>query len=67
MTRGLPDETGPDAKALEEDHKQDQAAMALLSRNSKQVIATHSGHHIQLDEPELVIQTIRDVVTSIAK
>jgi pimeloyl-ACP methyl ester carboxylesterase len=67
MTRGLPDESGPDARSLEEEHKQDQAAMALLSRNSKQVIATHSGHHIQLDEPELVIQTIRGVVTSVSK
>jgi hypothetical protein len=67
MTRGLPDETGPNAKALEEDHKQDQAAMTLLSQNSKQVIATHSGHHIQLDEPELVVETIRGVMTSISK
>src|SRR5215471_14861042 len=67
MTRGLPDETGPDANTLEEEHKQDQAAMTLLSRNGKQVIATHSGHHIQIDEPELVIQTIRAVVTSISK
>lgn len=67
MTRGLPDETGPDAKTLEEAHKQDQVAMALLSRNGKQLIATHSGHHIQLDEPELVIQTIRGLVSSISK
>src|SRR5205814_6891481 len=31
-------------------------------RNGKPVVATRSGHHIQLDEPELVIQSIREVV-----
>jgi pimeloyl-ACP methyl ester carboxylesterase len=67
MTRGIPDETGPDAKTLEEDHQQDQASMVLFSRNGKQVVAAHSGHHIQLDEPKLVIQTVQDVIASIGK
>jgi pimeloyl-ACP methyl ester carboxylesterase len=67
MTRGIPDETGPDAKTLEEDHQQDQASMILLSRNGKQVIAAHGGHHVQLDEPEFVIQTVHDVIFSIRK
>jgi pimeloyl-ACP methyl ester carboxylesterase len=67
MTRGLPDETGPDAKTIEEDHRQDQESMVLLSRNGKQVIAAHSGHHIQLDEPEFVIQIVRDLIASIGK
>jgi pimeloyl-ACP methyl ester carboxylesterase len=49
------------------DHQKDQASMVRFSRNSKQVIAAHSGHHIQLDEPEFVIQTIHDVTASIAK
>jgi hypothetical protein len=67
MTRGIPDETGPDAKALEEDHQKDQASMALFSRSGRQVIAAHSGHHIQLDEPSFVIQTLQDVMASIGK
>jgi hypothetical protein len=67
MTRGISDETGPDAKTLEEDHQQDQASMVLFSRNGRQVIATHSGHHIQLDEPELVIQTVHELIASIVK
>ena len=67
MTRGISDETGPDARTLEEDHQQDQASMILPSRNGKQVIAAHSGHHILLDEPEFVIQTVHDVLFSIRK
>ena len=67
LTRGIPDEDGPDGKALEEDHRRDHAAVATMSRNGKLVIATRSGHHVQLDEPELVIKSIRDVLESISK
>jgi hypothetical protein len=35
---------------------------AELSRNSKVVIDPKSGHHIALDNPELVVDTIRHVV-----
>ena len=38
-----------------------------MSRNGKLVVATHSGHHIQIEEPELVIQAIRDVLTAVPK
>ena len=62
LTRGLPEENGPDAKALEAEHRRDHEAVAALSRRGKLVVATHSGHHVQLDEPELVIQAIRDVL-----
>ena len=34
-----------------------------LSTNSTQVIATRSGHAIQLDQPDLVITAIRQVLT----
>jgi len=67
LTRGIPDEDGPDGKALEEDHRRDHTAVATMSRNGKLVIATRSGHHVQLDEPELVIKSIRDVLESISK
>src|SRR5262249_18881103 len=33
-----------------------------LSRNGKLILTEKSGHHIQLDEPELVIGAIRQVV-----
>ena len=39
--------------------------LANLSKNSKVVIADKSGHHIQLDQPELVVGAIRQVVESV--
>ena len=42
-----------------------QAGLLDLSANSTQVIATHAGHHIQLDEPRLVIDAILGVVREV--
>lgn len=67
LTRGIPEEHGPDGKALEEEHRRNHAAVAKTSRQGKLIIATRSGHHIQMDEPELVIQSIRDVVDAAYK
>lgn len=67
ITRGRPDETGPDAAALEQEHKQNLAVIAGRSRRGRNIIATNSGHHVQLDEPELVISAIRDVITVVGK
>jgi pimeloyl-ACP methyl ester carboxylesterase len=64
LTRGLPDETGPDAPALEAEHRKEHIAMATLSRRGKLIVAEHSGHHIQLDEPQLVVTTIQQVVAA---
>ena len=64
ITRGLPDETGPDAVAMEAEHRKDHTAVAALSRRGKLVVATHSGHHVQLEEPELVVSAIREVVAA---
>jgi pimeloyl-ACP methyl ester carboxylesterase len=36
-------------------------ALARLSSSGRHVIAKRTGHWIQLDDPELVIATIRDV------
>jgi pimeloyl-ACP methyl ester carboxylesterase len=38
-----------------------------LSRNSKQIIAANSGHHIQLDEPEVVINAIQQVIDAVQR
>jgi pimeloyl-ACP methyl ester carboxylesterase len=67
LTRGISEENGPDGKALEEEHRQDHAAIATMSRNGKLIVATRSGHHVQLDEPELVINSIREVFTAARK
>jgi len=47
---------------LSEDHKRVQADLLMLSTNSKQIVTNKSGHHIQLDEPGLVIDAIQQVV-----
>ena len=62
LTRGISEENGADGKAFEEEHRRDHAGIAAMSRNGKLVVATHSGHHVQLDEPELVIQSIREAL-----
>jgi len=67
ITRGLPDEEGPDAPRLEAEHRSDQSAMAAMSRRGRQIIASRSGHHVPLDEPALVIATIQEVATSISR
>jgi len=36
--------------------------MARLSSKGKHFVASRAGHWLQLDEPELVIQVIREVV-----
>jgi len=67
LTCGIPEEEGPDGKALEAEHRRDHAAVAAMSRNGKLIIAEHSGHHVQLDEPELVIKAIRDTLAATRK
>src|SRR5262245_9098213 len=65
ITRGLSEKKeGPDGQAFDAEHRQDHAAMARLSRNGRLVVAEHSGHHVQLDEPDLVVKTIQEVVAA---
>ncbi|MDQ3696696.1 MAG: hypothetical protein M3373_01535 [Gemmatimonadota bacterium] len=47
---------------LEDDRRKSQAALARLSRNGKQIMTDNSGHHIQIEQPELVITAILDVL-----
>jgi pimeloyl-ACP methyl ester carboxylesterase len=39
--------------------------MSMLSSNSKHIITTKSGHEIHLEEPELVINAIKEVFRSV--
>ena len=55
---------GPHEQALEDDRRTSQTAMARLSRRGRQVISSGSGHHIQIEDPELVIQSVREVLTA---
>lgn len=68
LTRGL--STDPDLLGLSDEETRQgdvvwdelQAELTALSSNGKQVIAEESGHLVQVDQPELVIDAIRDVV-----
>ena len=63
LVRGIVEDMGPDNNAATEaDRRRDFAAVAALSRSGKQIVAEESGHHIHLDQPDLVIATIRDVL-----
>jgi pimeloyl-ACP methyl ester carboxylesterase len=64
LSRGLPEDASPAGKTGEEEHNQDQAGLVALSRTGKQVVAKRSGHHIPLDEPDLVVAAIRDVLAA---
>jgi pimeloyl-ACP methyl ester carboxylesterase len=59
LTRGIP---SPDPQE-ERDWQALQRNLASLSSNSVHIIATHSGHQIQLEQPELLIAAIKQVLT----
>ncbi len=42
-----------------------QNQLAAQSANSEHLVAPHSGHHIQLDEPDTVIAAIQRVVDAV--
>jgi len=50
------------AERIEQVWSELQRDLLNLSSRSAQVVATHAGHHIQLDEPHLVIRTIQDML-----
>jgi pimeloyl-ACP methyl ester carboxylesterase len=42
-----------------------QSELAALSSDGKQIIAEQSGHMIQLDQPDLVIDAIREMLDAL--
>lgn len=52
------------AAALEETFERLQREMAALSTNGRLVVAERSGHAVQLDRPDLIVDAIREVVTA---
>ncbi len=47
---------------INEDERAQQKRFLRLSRNARQTIAVHSGHFIQLERPDLVVDSIKDVL-----
>jgi hypothetical protein len=65
ITRGIIEDQGPDNNAATEaDRKRDFAGVAALSTNGKLIVAEHSGHHVHLEQPDLVVSTIRSVASA---
>ena len=46
-------------KRINEEKRRQKVELTNLSRNSKAIVAGQSGHHIQLDEPQLVTDAVR--------
>lgn len=62
IARGRPEEGDSDTAAVEQAHRQDLASIAARSRRGRLVVAAKSDHHVQLEEPAIVISAIRDVL-----
>jgi hypothetical protein len=41
------------------------ASIAVLSRASYQVVAERSGHYVQYDRPQIVVEAIRAIVEQV--
>ena len=67
LTRGIAGEDEQANKELLQDHDRLQIDLLSLSRNSKQIIAKQSGHYIQLEEPALVTDAIKEVVNAVRR
>ena len=67
LTRGIAGEDEQANRRLFEEHDRLQVDLLSLSTNSKQIIAKHSGHHVQLEEPALVIDAIKEVVNAVRR
>ncbi len=64
LSRGIPEDSTPARQATQAEHDRDQAGLVALSSAGKQVIARRSGHHVTIDEPELVVAAIREVAVA---
>jgi len=65
LTRGLPDEADPvwPSAELQRVETELQHDFLKLSPKSAHIFAKRSGHFIQSDEPELVVNVIKQVIT----
>ena len=60
-----PDGMQISADSLEHERLALQADLARLSRKGRLVVARHAGHNIHLDDPALVITSVRQVVDTV--
>jgi pimeloyl-ACP methyl ester carboxylesterase len=62
IVRGVVEETGPGALEREAARRTSFEVIVNTSRRGNLMVAEKSGHHVQLQQPDLVITTIRDVI-----
>lgn len=63
IERGIVEDMGPDNNAAsEEERRRAFAVLAAMSHNGKVIVATKSGHHVHLQQPELVIAAVREIL-----
>ena len=67
LTRAGTEREAAENPAGEHRRKRNQESLVTLSRVGKQVVALRSGHHIPVDEPDLVVTAIRDVLAAAGK
>lgn len=72
LSHGIPDMftgnlSSGEAEQAEQIWQQVQAALVGLSSQGKLLIAAKSGHKIHIDQPELVVDAIRQVVEAVRK
>lgn len=60
ITRGIAE--SDETAARTEERRRDHKTMASASRRGRWLIAEKSGHHVQIDQPDVVIAAIRDVI-----
>jgi pimeloyl-ACP methyl ester carboxylesterase len=63
LTRTEYDYPPSQREALVREHKDQQARLVALSAKGHQVIVPNSGHHIQIDSPGQVVDTVRRLVS----
>ena len=64
IARGMDDADGQDGKALGKEHREELTAISRLSSSGTLVVAERSHHHVQIEQPDLVIESIRVMMTS---
>lgn len=70
ITAGLHQEEPSSTVTVEERQSQreiNQLDLATLSSNARRMLALYSGHRVQLDEPDLVAEAIRQVVDAVRR
>jgi pimeloyl-ACP methyl ester carboxylesterase len=65
--RPPPGISAEDWKRINEEKRQQKVELTNLSRNSRLVVAGKSGHHIQLDEPQVIIGAVRLVIDAVRR